>query len=81
MASRNDLKFSALRGLAEAAELADKLQRRRADLFVGRRRFEVVQSLNVSTHNIYLSPPLELKSPCALPAFDYSSFYFPPAST
>src|SRR5207247_8549849 len=73
--------FVSLRGLVKAAELADELQRIRADPFVGRRRFEVVQSLNVSTHNIYLSPPLELKPSRAQPAFDYSSFYCPPSST
>jgi hypothetical protein len=33
------------------------LHRRRADLFRCRRRFEVVQSLDVSTHSIYYGPP------------------------
>lgn len=41
------------RGLGEAAEFADELQRRGADFFVRRRRFEVMQGLNVSAHIIY----------------------------
>lgn len=44
--------FISLGGLCEAAEFSDKLQRRRADFLVRRWRFEIVQSLDVSTHNI-----------------------------
>ena len=47
--------FVGLRRLAEAAELSNELKRRRADFFVGRRWFEVVQGLNVSTHNAYFA--------------------------
>jgi hypothetical protein len=36
--------------LAEATELTHELQCRRADFFIGGRRFEVVQRLNISTH-------------------------------
>jgi hypothetical protein len=36
------------------------LQRGRANLFVRRRRFEVVQGLNVSTHNNIATSRLEL---------------------
>src|ERR1700730_3380207 len=50
-----------LRGLVKAAEFANELQRRRADLFFRCRRFEVVQHLNVSTHSIYLPPPTGIK--------------------
>src|SRR5262249_25173519 len=39
-----------LRGLGEAADLADILERGRTDFFLGRRRLEVVQGTNVSTH-------------------------------
>jgi hypothetical protein len=45
--------FVGLGGLCEAAEFADELQRRRADFFIRRRRFEVVQGFDVSTHDIY----------------------------
>jgi hypothetical protein len=40
-------------GLCEAAKFSDELQRRRVDFFVCRRRFEVVQGLNVSTHSSF----------------------------
>lgn len=46
--------FVRLGGLCEAAEFADELQRRRADFFVRRRRFEVMQGLDVSAHSFYL---------------------------
>jgi hypothetical protein len=48
--------FVCLGGLCEAAQLSDELQRRRTDFFVRRRRFEIVQGFNVSTHNVG-SPP------------------------
>ena len=37
------------RRLGEPAELPDKLQRRRMDLFISRGRFEVVQRFDIST--------------------------------
>ena len=40
-------------GLCEAAKFSDELQRRRVNFFVCRRRFEVVQGLNVSTHSSF----------------------------
>src|SRR5207245_5434184 len=40
-----------LRRLVEAADLSYELQRGRADLFVGHRRLEVEQGLDVSTHD------------------------------
>ena len=46
--------FVRLGGLCEAAEFSDELKRRRADFFVRRRRFEVMQGLNASAHIIYL---------------------------
>src|SRR5437667_10092928 len=49
---------------AKAAELANKLHRRRPNLFVRRRRFEIVQGLNVSTHSIYLPIDVEFSLPC-----------------
>jgi hypothetical protein len=49
-----------LRRPCEAAEFANKLQRRSADFFVRRRRFEIVQGLNVSTHTGYLSIDVEV---------------------
>jgi hypothetical protein len=50
-----------LRGLGEAAELPHELQRRRADFFLCRRRFEIVQSLNISTHKFFRLPPIVFK--------------------
>jgi hypothetical protein len=50
-----------LRGLGEAAELPHELQRRREDFFLCRRRFEIVQSLNISTHSICCEPPVVFK--------------------
>ena len=44
-----------LRGLCEAAEFTDKLDRRRADFLVRRRWFEVMQGFDVSAHIIYYS--------------------------
>ena len=40
-----------LRRLGEAADLADVLERGAADLFLGRRRLEVVQRSDVATHS------------------------------
>jgi hypothetical protein len=37
--------------LGEAAQFAHELNRRSSDFFVGRRRFEIVKSLNISTHD------------------------------
>src|SRR5690349_22043987 len=42
--------FVGLGWLGEATELAHELKRRRLNLFVSRRRLEVEQSLDVSTH-------------------------------
>lgn len=53
--------FVGLGGLGESAQFADELQRRRTDFFVRRRRFEVVQRLNISTHSICSPPNLSLK--------------------
>jgi hypothetical protein len=50
-----------LRGPGEAAELPHELQRRRTDFFLSRRRFEIVQSLNISTHSICCEPPVVFK--------------------
>ena len=44
--------FVRLGWFTEAAEFADELQRRRADFFVRRGRFEVMQGLDVSAHSI-----------------------------
>jgi hypothetical protein len=49
-------------GLCEATEFSDELQRRRANFFVRRRWFEVVQGLNVSTHSIYSQSNAETES-------------------
>src|SRR5262249_5365467 len=53
-----------LRRLREPADLADVLQRRAANLFLGRRRLEVVQRADVATHWALLrfSSPLRLAS-------------------
>jgi len=53
--------FVGPRRLCEAAEFSNELQRRRTDFFFCRRRFEVVQGLNVSTHNIYSHLARKLK--------------------
>jgi hypothetical protein len=37
------------------------LQRRRADFFLCRRRLEIVESLNISTHSICYQPPIVFK--------------------
>ena len=50
-----------LRGFREATEFPHELQRRSADFRFRRRRFEVVQSLNVSTHSICSGPPSVFK--------------------
>ncbi len=67
MGCLRDLVYGATEGqfvrfgrLGEAAEFADELQRRRADFFVRRRRFEVVQGLDVSTHYIIYPLMFEL---------------------
>src|SRR5947207_15530866 len=41
-----------LRGLRKTTEFAHKLQRRRANLFVGRRWFEVMKCFDISTHAV-----------------------------
>jgi hypothetical protein len=48
--------FVSFGGPREAAQLADELEGRRADLFIRGRRPEVVESLDVSTHMKSLSP-------------------------
>src|SRR5215204_358651 len=48
--------FVCLRWLREATEFANKLQRRRTNLFFSRRRFEVMKGLNISTHAVSLPP-------------------------
>ena len=53
-------KFVGLRGLREATQFADKLQRRRVDFLVRCRRFEVVKGLNISTHKFIRHLMLEL---------------------
>jgi hypothetical protein len=50
-----------LRGPGEAAELPHELQRRGTDFFLCRRGFEIVQSLNISTHSICCEPPVVFK--------------------
>jgi hypothetical protein len=49
--SAGEGEFVGLRGLCEAAEFANELQRRRPDFFVRCGRFEIVQGLDVSTHS------------------------------
>ena len=50
-----------LRGPGKAAELPYELQRRGADFFLCRWRFEIVQGLNISTHGICCEPPIVFK--------------------
>src|SRR3954462_15543609 len=42
--------FVSLRGLGEAADLSNKLKRRRTDFVIRRRRQKIMQSFNVSAH-------------------------------
>src|ERR671914_3018285 len=44
------------RGLVEAADLADVLERRGADLFLGRLRLEVVERSDVPAHTRSVAP-------------------------
>jgi len=46
--------FVCFRRFRKAAELPNELQRRRADLFLRRRRFEVMKGSNISTHAVLL---------------------------
>jgi hypothetical protein len=39
-----------VRGFCESGQLSDELKRRRANLIIRRRRTEIMQGLNVSTH-------------------------------
>ena len=60
----------------KAAEFTNELQRRRTDLFLGRRRFEVMKGLNISTHAVLLRPQSEkLRDLCFLRFFPNSSGY------
>jgi hypothetical protein len=51
--------FVSLGGLRETTKFPDELQRRRVNFFVSRRRFEVMQGLDISTHSISLYLALE----------------------
>src|SRR3954447_20665539 len=53
--------FVRLRGLRETGKFANKLQRRRANLVVCRRRLEVMQGLNVSAHERILQAVLRFR--------------------
>jgi hypothetical protein len=46
--------FVCFRRFRKAAELPNELQRRRADFFLRRRRFEVMKGFNISTHAVLL---------------------------
>src|SRR5215217_1492325 len=47
------------RRFCKSAQLPHELNRRRANLFLGRRRFEVMKCFDISTHAVLLLPALE----------------------
>src|SRR5579864_3395993 len=57
--------FVGFRWLVEAAHLSHELQCGRTNLFLGHRRFEVEESLDVSTHKRYLDCQSSLTFECS----------------